>query len=235
MEAELNWDSNVDQRGILVAVKGGVVTLGGHVPAYQDKWSAENAVKRIAGVRGIANDIEVKPEATAARSDSDIVTAELHALELNMSVPVDAVKVIVRDGWITLDGEVNYVYQRNAAENAVRNLWGVKGINNSILVKPQVSVDDIKGKIHQTFKRHADVDAERIRISVLDGTVTLTGEVHSWREREDAETAVSPGSRTICPCRCSGAGTPSAPAKKTERYNLNCRRMRRCAVESCLG
>lgn len=189
VEAELNWDSNVDQRGILVSVKGGVVTLGGHVPAYKDKWSAEDAVKKIAGVRGIANDIEVKPTATAARSDSDIATAALHALKLNMSVPVDAVKVIVRDGWITLEGQVNFAYQRNAAESAVRNLWGVKGINDAITVRPQVSVDDIKGKIHQTFKRHADVDADRIRINVLDGTVTLTGEVHSWHEREDAETA----------------------------------------------
>ncbi len=153
------------------------------------KWAAEKASKKIAGVRGIANDIEVRPASASHRSDQEIATSVVNALKSNVSIPAADIKALVHDGWVTLEGRVAYWYQKNAAENAVRGLWGVTGLDNAIEVKPTVQVGDIRGKIHQTFKRHADLDADKVQIAINDSTVTLSGEVASWHEREDAETA----------------------------------------------
>jgi osmotically-inducible protein OsmY len=189
VQAELDWDPSFDDRGIVVAVKDGIVTLAGSVHSYADKWSAENAAKSVAGVRAVANDIEVKLKADAQRADRDIAEAAVNALKMNVTVPADDIKVIVNDGCLTLEGKVAMWYQKNAAESAVRTLWGVRSVRNHIEVKNKVYAGDIRGKIRQSFKRHADKDADNIQIAVADSTVTLNGTVSTWREREDAESA----------------------------------------------
>lgn len=197
VEAELAWDARIDNREILVAVKDGVVTLGGHAPTYVDKWGAERAAKNVVGVLAVANEIDVKPP--LVRSDQEIAAATLNALKANVSVPASDIKVVVADGWVTLDGKVAHWHQRKAAEDAVQSLWGVKGINNAIEIRPQVNADDIWNKVHAAFVRHADVDADKVTVIVKDDTVTLTGEVHSWHERDDAENAAwaTPGVRNV--------------------------------------
>ena len=199
VEAELNWDPSINDAGIIVSTKDGVVTLGGHVPFYADKVFAEKAVKSVAGVRGLANDIEVKPNMAHQRPDSDIAESAVNALKASVAVPADAIKVVVRDGWITLEGKVAFQYQKAAAESAVRTLWGVKGITNSITITPTVSASDIRSKIHRAYQRHAAVDANKVKIDVAGSTVTLSGEVHSWHEKDDAENAAwaAPGVKSV--------------------------------------
>jgi osmotically-inducible protein OsmY len=189
VQAELDWDPSFDDRGIVVAVKDGVVTLAGFVRSYPDKWSAENAAKSVAGVRAVANDIEVKLKVDAQRTDREIAEAAVSALKSQVTVPANDIKVIVNDGCVTLEGKVAMWYQKNAAENTVQNLWGVRAVRNHIEIKTKVYAGDIRGKIRQRFKRHADTDADKVQIAVADGTVTLNGTVSSWREREDAESA----------------------------------------------
>jgi osmotically-inducible protein OsmY len=189
VQAELDWDPSFDDRGIVVAARDGVVTLAGYVSSYADKWAAENAAKSVAGVRAIANDIEVHLKPESQRTDREVAEAAVHALKSSVTVPVDAIKVIVNEGCVTLEGKVAMWYEKNAAETAVRNLWGVRSVRNHIEIKSRVDAGDIRGKIRQTFQRHADVDADKIQIAVTDGTVTLDGVVTNWREREDAEIA----------------------------------------------
>lgn len=193
VEAELEWDPSFDSRNIGVAAKNGVVTLSGHVRSYADRWAAQNAAQRVTGVKAIANEIEVRLPGDAQRSDTDIAQDAVLALSVNVAVPVDDVKVVVRDGWLSLFGEVEFWYQKTAAEAAVRYLRGVKGISSSIKLKPTakpaISAADIKVKIESAFQRHAHRDALGIRIDVKNGTVTLEGSVPTWQERHDAEVA----------------------------------------------
>jgi len=189
VRAELEWDASINDRNIVVAVEDGVVTLAGSVGNYSDKWSAERATKNVAGVRGVANDLEVRLDATAKRSDSEIAAAALQALKLNVAVPADDIKVIVRNGRITLEGKVGKWYQKKAAEQSVRHLWGVVGFINDIEIHPTVQLGDVKGRIRSSLKRHADLDADKIKVELEDDSVILTGEVTSWQERENAETA----------------------------------------------
>lgn len=189
VQAELAWDPAVDDRGIVVSVQDGIVALAGHTGTYPSKWAAEKAVKSVAGVRGIANDIEVRPVDSSRRSDKEIAAAAVNALQAHVNVPAQDITAIVHDGWLSLDGKVAFFYQKRAAENAVRGLWGIKGITNNITLKPVVQVSDIRGKIRQTFERHADLDADKVHVGVSDRIVTLTGDVSSWHEREDAEIA----------------------------------------------
>jgi osmotically-inducible protein OsmY len=189
IQAEMEWDPRFDHRGIVAAVKDGVVTLAGFVHSYADKWAAEKAVKRIAGVCAVANDIEVKLDAGSKRTDTEIAEAAVHALKSNVMVPADAIKVIVNDGCIALEGRVARWHEKTAAENAVRFLWGVRSIHNHIELSPHVYAGDVRMKIHESFKRHAEKDADKVNIGVADGTVTLSGEVSSWHERQDAELA----------------------------------------------
>jgi osmotically-inducible protein OsmY len=189
VQAELEWDPSFDNRGIVVAVQDGVVTLAGYVSSYADKWAAEKAAKSVAGVRALANDIEVKLGTAAQRPDKNIAEAAANALKSNVSVPASDIKVIVNNGWITLEGKVTAWYQKNAAENTVRNLWGIKGISNNIDLKPQARAADVKSKIQEVFHRHATLDANRVNVAVSDGSVTLTGEVRDWHEHDEAAAA----------------------------------------------
>jgi osmotically-inducible protein OsmY len=187
VQAELEWDPSFDSRGMVAAVKNGAVTLAGFARSYSDKWTAEHTVKKVAGVRAVANEIVVKLDGDE-RSDKDIASAALNALESNVSVP-ETVKITVSDGWITLEGSVEFWFEKNAAEQAVRNLWGIKGVRNSLDMRPPITATDVKSEIQNAFQRHAALDANKISVKVTDSTVTLTGVVDSWAERSDAETA----------------------------------------------
>jgi osmotically-inducible protein OsmY len=187
VERELEWDPSIDARNIAVAAKNGVVTLTGHVSSYSDKWRAESIAKRVAGVTALANEIEVK--LSGERTDTDIAEAARTALRLDGRVPAESIKVIVSQGWLTLEGKVPYYYQKSAAETDVRYLAGVKGVTNSITVVPTVSPTEIKSKIEDAFKRSALVDANRVLVETRDGKVILSGTVRSWAEREEAELA----------------------------------------------
>jgi osmotically-inducible protein OsmY len=187
VEKELEWEPSIDARRIGVAVLNGIVTLTGDVGTYAEKWKAERVAERVAGVKGVVNEIEVKTP--SERTDTDLAQAVIDALEADVMVPADRIKVRVEKGWVTLKGDVNWDYQRRAAERAIRNLPGVKGISNLIAVKPQVEPQDLKRRIEETFKREATIDANRITVDVSGGSVTLRGTVRSWAERHAVEQA----------------------------------------------
>ena len=189
VEGELRWDPSIDDTRIGVTVNNGVVTLIGDVPNYSDRWAADDVVKRVRGVRAIANDIQVRIYPSSVRTDTDIAEAAANTLQWNVSLLNTQLKPIVKDGWITLGGQVSWGYQRKAAENAVRNLMGVKGVTNDIRVASNIKVGNVKEKIEDAFKRHAVLDAKDIEVKVANSTVILKGHVHSWQEREDASQA----------------------------------------------
>jgi osmotically-inducible protein OsmY len=187
VEHELEWDPSIDERPIAVSVVDGVVTLQGEVSSYAEKWRAERAAERVAGVRAIANDLVVK---TASElTDTDIAKAAADALARSIVLPTDSVKVKVQNGWVTLTGEVNWDYQRRAAERAVRDLAGVRGIMNLITISPRVEPHNLKERIEETFKREATLDAQNIQVEVNGSEVTLRGAVRTWLERREAEKA----------------------------------------------
>ena len=189
VEAELEWDPRIDAREIGVAAKHGVVTLTGHVASYASRWAAESAVGKVAGVKAIANEIEVRLGQEGERSDTELAGAALDALRGNVSVPMHNLKVVVRDGWLTLEGTVDAGYQREIAENCVSYLRGVRGVSNLLAVKQFTTVPDVQTKIEAAFRRHAQIDAQRIYVATVNGTVTLSGEVPTWQERREAESA----------------------------------------------
>jgi osmotically-inducible protein OsmY len=189
VEAELRWDPDIDATDIAVSVKDNVVTLAGFVTSYSQKYQAESDAKRVAGVVGVANDIEVRVPAIDQRPDPDIARDAATAIQNQLPFSAKNIKVVVQDGWITLEGDVEWHYQKERAEDAVRWVKGVKGVINSIQVQPKVTADEIKRKIEEAFKRNAEVDANRITVETHDGEVVLKGTVHSWVEREEAERA----------------------------------------------
>jgi osmotically-inducible protein OsmY len=190
VQDQLEWEPSIRNDEIGVAVKDGVVTLSGHVPSYADRYIAIYAVERVAGVKAVADEIEVKLPSSDARTDTELAHAAVKVLGWHVQVPDDQVKVAVRDGWITLEGEVEWQYQRAAAERALRNLKGVLGVRNLISVKPKiVSQYDVSLKIKDTLRRSADVVADRITVETPDGAITLRGSVRSFAERRDAERA----------------------------------------------
>ena len=186
---ELRWDPSVDAANIGVAVKDGVVVLTGTVPNWSQRYAAERAAKRVRGVKAIANDIEVRLPGTDEMDDAEIAKRVRDALEWDVVVPADQITVTVSNGWVKLEGEVQWNYERTAAERAVRNIRGVKGVTNLITVKPKVAPTDLKAKIEAALRRHAEEDADNIRVEVDGSKVTLRGRVHSWTEREAAEEA----------------------------------------------
>jgi osmotically-inducible protein OsmY len=187
---ELEFEPSVHSASIGVAVEDGVVTLSGHVRSYAEKVAAERATRRVRGVRAIAQDIRVRYPDEKKTADDEIAKRTLSIIKWDAMTPADAIKVVVQNGWITLSGEVDWQYQRKAAEDAVRKLSGVIGVFNNITLKRAVQVADIKRKIEQALARRAKVDADAIRINVHEGNrVALEGTVESWDERDAVQDA----------------------------------------------
>jgi osmotically-inducible protein OsmY len=186
---ELDFEPGVRSTDIGVSVHEGVVTLSGFVDSYGDKFDAERTVKRVFGVKGLANDLEVKLPYAAQRPDPEIAEAAVHALAAAGSVPQRRIQVTVREGVVILEGEVDWKFQSMAAEDALRRLSGVRDVRNHITVKPHVSLPDVQSKIEEALRRSAEVEARHITVEAADGKVTLRGTVHSWHEETEAVNA----------------------------------------------
>jgi osmotically-inducible protein OsmY len=189
VKEELQWDPDLDAIDIAVSVKKGVVTLTGFVKSYADKYEAEAAAKRVAGVVAVANDLEVRLPSVDERPDPEIARDAVAAIKSQLPISWENIKVIVKNGWVTLEGEVEWQYQRQTAENAVRRLKGVKGVSNLIQLKPHAEPSEIKKRIQEAFRRSAELDANRIVVETHGSEVVLKGVVRSWAEREEAERA----------------------------------------------
>jgi osmotically-inducible protein OsmY len=177
--AELKWEPSVHAAQIGVEVKDGVVTLDGEVSSYTEKWNAEDAAQRVHGVTALAVGLKVKLSALGQRTDADIAESAQHVLSWTNSLPQDAVKVLVEGGWLTLSGDVEWQYQRQAAFDGVRHLPGITGVSNQIAIKPALSATVVKSDIEAALKRRATLDSKAITVNVNGADVTLTGTVHS--------------------------------------------------------
>jgi len=187
--AELSYEPSIDATNIGVVAKDGVITLSGTVPGYPDKRGAEHAAERVFGVKAVADETTVDLPLFHKRNDQEIALAAVNALSWQVSVPEGAIKVRVEDGWLTLDGEVELNFQRNAANDAIRRLIGVLGVNNLIVLKPAVDASGLKAKIEDAFGRAAELDAATIGLVVVGNRVELNGKVRTWAERNEAERA----------------------------------------------
>jgi osmotically-inducible protein OsmY len=188
---ELQWDPQIiAPEAIGVAVRDGAVTLTGHAASYAEKLAAARAAERVYGVKAVANELQVKL-AGAARDDSDIATAIAHVLDNNVQVPQGRVRARVQNGWVTLDGELDYDYQRRETERMVRQVRGVTGVTDLITLKPPVSPEAVEAKIEDAFKREAEIDARHVRVEVSDHTAKLYGHVHSLNEASAARAAAA--------------------------------------------
>jgi osmotically-inducible protein OsmY len=186
---ELRWEPSLRDDDIAVAVRDGVVTLAGHVDSYAEKWAAERVASKVKGVKAIANELEVVPPSSHTRTDADIAHAAVDALRWSVMVPHDRIKVRVEDGWITLEGDVEWYFQREATERAVHNLVGVKGVTNLITVAERPAPTDMKAKIKEALQRGAAFDAEHIDVEIEGHKAILKGTVRSYAEWRDAERA----------------------------------------------
>lgn len=197
--AELKWEPSVNAAQIGVEVKDGVVTLTGHANSFAEKWNAERAAQRVAGVKALAIEMDVTLPGSSKRNDADIARSAENVLQWTADLPKDGVKVMVENGWITLSGEVDWEYQRQAAMRAVRNLLGVTGVSDEIAIKAKLPLSAVKSDIEAALMRRAIDDAQNISVEVRGAEVTLRGEVHSWSERELAEHAAwsTPGVQRV--------------------------------------
>ena len=193
---ELMWDPSINSSHVKVSAHEGIVTLRGTVPHYFEKLSAEQTAQRVGGVKAVADELEVK--GTFDKTDEEIARAALNVFQWNYSVPSD-IKVAVEKGWITLTGQVEWDYQRNAAKDAVSELLGVTGVSNNITMKNKAQPSDIKDRIEEALKRSAESEGKKISVSVRGDTVTLSGNVHSISEKDDARMAawMAPGVMTV--------------------------------------
>jgi osmotically-inducible protein OsmY len=189
VEDELRWDPDIDATDIGVAVHNGVVTLSGFVRSYAQKTQAERDAKRVAGVVGVANDIEVRLPVIDQRPDPEIVRDAVQSLKTELPYSSENIKVVADKGWLTLEGTVEWNYARERAESAVRHIRGVKGVTNAITLKPKAAPYEIRRKIEDAFRRSAELDASRITVEANGSEVILRGSVRSWAEREEAERA----------------------------------------------
>jgi osmotically-inducible protein OsmY len=199
VQKALDWEPSIDAAEIGVSVDSGVVTLRGDVKTYAEKAAAERVTLGVYNVKAVANDLNVHLRDLHQRTDTEIAQAIVSALKWNTYVPDERISVAVSNGWVTLKGHVDWEFQRAAASNTVRDLTGVRGVSNTISVEPRASVPDVKAKIEAAFKRSAEIDARRINVAVADRKVTLTGNVHSWFERDEARQAAwaAPGVREV--------------------------------------
>jgi osmotically-inducible protein OsmY len=199
VQKALDWEPSVDAADIGVSVENGIVTLRGDVKTYWEKAAAERVALAVYGVKAVANDVNVRIGDGQKRTDTDIAQAAVSALQWNAVVPDEKINVSVSDGWVSLKGKVDWEYQRAAATHAVRDLTGVRGVTNTITIEPHVSAADVKSKIEAALRRSAEVDARRINVGVSESKVILSGNVHSWFERDEARRAAwaAPGVKEV--------------------------------------
>lgn len=186
---ELEFEPSIDATHIGVAASAGVITLTGYVRSYAEKVAAMKAARRVRGVRAIAQELEVRYPGEMKTADEEIAKRILSVLKWDAMIPDDRVRVTVQKGWVNLSGALDWQYQKKAAEDAVRRLSGVIGVTNALTVKPTLQADDIKKKIEAALTRNAQIEAEGIRIDVLNNRVSLEGVVDSWEDHDIVENA----------------------------------------------
>lgn len=199
LRAELKWQPKIDAAHIGVTAHNNVITLSGQVAHYVEKSAAEASAKGVYGVKAVANEIEVELNGTSSHSDQDIAEAALNAMKWDYEVPADKINVLVKNGYVSLEGTVDWEYQRDAASRVVKHLLGVKSVINAIAIEPTVVWGDVKNAIEDSLKRSAELDARRIGVDTHNGTVTLTGSVSSLGERDHAVAAAwgAPGVKLV--------------------------------------
>jgi osmotically-inducible protein OsmY len=199
VSAELQWEPSVHAARIGVVVKDGIVTLAGQVDSYAEKWNAERAAQRVAGVKAMTTELKVHLAGLSKRTDGDIAEAAENVLEWTSSLPAGAIQVMVEGGWVTLSGDVAWQYQRQAANDSVRTLMGVTGVSDQIGIKPPVTGAVAKADIEAALRRTSIADARQIAVAVHGSDVTLSGTVHSWDERDTATNSAwgTPGVRNV--------------------------------------
>jgi osmotically-inducible protein OsmY len=199
VSAELEWEPSVHGARIGVEVKNGVVTLAGQVDSYSEKWNAERAAERVAGVKAIATELKVHLNGENNRSDAEIATAVQNVLEWTSALPPGGINVMVEGGWVTLSGDVDWQYQRKAAADSIRCLTGVTGVNNLISIRPSVTASAVKSVIEAALVRSSIADSKKISVAVQGSDVTLSGSVRGWHERDMANNSAwgTPGVRNV--------------------------------------